>query len=82
MHKIEFYNLKSNNRYAILQVRACKRDVYTLQTGDSKTTSYYNIVRHDSSDNKKSEDDAGTSIRQKLAKKDLPKEMIKFINDS
>ena len=45
MHKIEFYNLKSNNRCAILQARACKRDVYTLQTGDSKTTSFYRVSR-------------------------------------
>lgn len=45
MHKIEFYNLKSNNRCAILRARACERDVYTLQTGYSKTTSYYNISR-------------------------------------
>ena len=40
------------------------------------------LVRHDSSDNKKSEDDAGISIKQKLAQKDLPKEMIEFIKDS
>ncbi len=45
MHKIEFYNLKSNNRCAILQLLSCERNVYTLQTGENKTTSYYNISR-------------------------------------
>ena len=45
MHKIEFYNLKNNNRCAILQVLACRRDVYTLQAGDSKTTSFYRVSR-------------------------------------
>ena len=43
--KIEFYNLKSNNICAFLLMGACKRGVYTLQTGDSKTASYYNISR-------------------------------------
>ena len=45
MHKIEFCNLKSNNRCAILQVRACERGVYTLQTGENETTSDINISR-------------------------------------
>ena len=45
MHKIEFCNLKSNNRCAILQVRACGRGVYTLQTGETKTTSDINFSR-------------------------------------
>ena len=45
MHKIEFCNLKSNNRCAILQVRACERGVYTLQTGEDETTSDINISR-------------------------------------
>ena len=45
MYKTEICNLKNNNRCAILQALACERDVYMLQTGDSKTTSYYNISR-------------------------------------
>ena len=45
MHKIEFCNLKNNNRCAILQVRACEQGVYTPQTGDTKTTSDINISR-------------------------------------
>ena len=45
MHKIEFCNLKNNNRCAILQVRACERGVYTQQTGETKTTSDINISR-------------------------------------
>lgn len=45
MHKIEFCNLKSNNRCAFLQVRACERGVYTLQTGENETISDINISR-------------------------------------
>lgn len=37
--------MKSNNRCAILQVRACERGVYTLQTGENETTSDINISR-------------------------------------
>ena len=37
--------MKSNNRCAILQVRACERDVYTLPTGETKTTSDLHISR-------------------------------------
>jgi hypothetical protein len=45
MHKIEFCSLKNNNRCAILQIRACRRGVYTQQTGETKTTSDLHISR-------------------------------------
>ena len=45
MHKIEFCNLKSNNRCATLQVSACEQGVYTLQTGETRTTSDINFSR-------------------------------------
>ena len=37
--------MKSNNRCTILQVCACERGVYTLQTGENETTSDINISR-------------------------------------
>ena len=37
--------MKSNNRCVILQIRACEQGVYTLQTGETKTTSDLHISR-------------------------------------
>ena len=45
MHKIEFCNLKNNNRCAILQVLAYGHGVYTLFTGENKKTPDINISR-------------------------------------
>ena len=40
------------------------------------------LVRHDSSDNKKTEDDPNISVKKILAENDLPEEMIRFIKNS
>lgn len=45
MHKIKIWNLKSNNRCAILQQSGGGHGVCLPQTGDRKTTSYYNVSR-------------------------------------
>ena len=45
MHKTQVYNLKNNNRCAILRQRGCEHGVYLPQTGDSKTTSDYKFSR-------------------------------------
>ena len=45
MHKIEFCNLKNNNRCAILQPCGCEHGVYLPQIGDNKTTSDINFSR-------------------------------------
>ena len=45
MHKTEFYNLKNNNRCAILQPYGCEHGVYLPQIGDRKTTSDINFSR-------------------------------------
>ena len=38
MHKTQVYNLKNNNRCAILQPCGCEHGVYLPQIGDNKTT--------------------------------------------
>ena len=45
MHKTEFYNLKNNNRCAILQPYGCEHGVYLPQIGDRKTTSDISFSR-------------------------------------
>ena len=45
MHKIEFCNLKSNNRCATLHPCGCEHGGYLPQTGETKTTSDLHISR-------------------------------------
>ena len=45
MHKTQVYNLKNNNRCAILREGGCVYKIPDPQTGDNTTTSDYNLSR-------------------------------------